>query len=73
MNILVQPVANPPQVLLIDFDRARLFLGPVPSPSRERNLRRLRRSLDKLDAGGLLVSPADVKIFCQSYHQGSNK
>jgi 3-deoxy-D-manno-octulosonic acid kinase len=67
MNILVQPATNPPQALLIDFDRARLFLGPVPSPDRERNLRRLRRSLDKLDPEGVFFSSDDLEIFCREY------
>jgi 3-deoxy-D-manno-octulosonic acid kinase len=68
-NILVQRSANLPTVLVIDFDRARVFSAPVSRPQRERNLRRLRRSLDKLDPGGLLTSPTEVEIFCREYRQ----
>jgi hypothetical protein len=68
-NILVQKSVNSPTALVIDFDRARVFSGPVPRLQRERNLRRLRRSLDKLDPGGLLTSPTEVEIFCRAYQQ----
>ena len=70
-NILVQESANLPTALVIDFDRARVFSGPVPRHQRERNLHRLRRSLDKLDSGGLLTSPTDLEIFCRAYRQHS--
>jgi len=71
-NILVRTTTDLPTVLLIDFDRARVFPGPLPRYRRERNLRRLRRSLDKLDPGGLLTSPKDREVFCQTYQQGSS-
>jgi hypothetical protein len=66
-NILVRTGTNAAEVLLIDFDRARVFPGPLPHHRRERNLRRLRRSLDKLDPKGQLVSPEDRELFCQAY------
>jgi 3-deoxy-D-manno-octulosonic acid kinase len=66
-NILVQTVSDPPAVLLIDFDRARLLPGPLPTRWRGRNLHRLRRSLNKLDPLGQFFSPADLGIFCQVY------
>lgn len=68
-NILVQGDTDTPAALLIDFDRARLFSEPLPHSRRERNLRRLHRSLNKLDPGGLLFSPVDLKIFCRAYRQ----
>ena len=69
-NILVQENAKKsPTVLVIDFDRARVFSGPVPPHQCKRNLRRLRRSLDKLDPGGLLTSPTEMEIFCRAYQQ----
>ena len=67
-NILVRAAQDVPTVLVIDFDRASVFPGPLPAAKRERNLRRLRRSLDKLDPGGLLCSPMDLKTFCRAYH-----
>jgi 3-deoxy-D-manno-octulosonic acid kinase len=66
-NILIRTVAETAEVLLIDFDRARVFPGPLPRSRRERNLRRLRRSLAKLDPEGVLVSPADLEVFCRAY------
>lgn len=39
-----------PAVRLLDFDRARLFDGPVPPGRRAGDLRRLARSVRKLDA-----------------------
>lgn len=39
-----------PLVYLLDFDRARVFAGPVPPARRARDLRRLARSARKLDA-----------------------
>ena len=49
-NILVRHDSGRRQVLIIDFDRARIFPAPLPSSHRKRNFARLRRSLVKLDA-----------------------
>jgi len=68
-NILVQITTDSPAVLLIDFDRAHIFPGSLPPRRRERNLRRLHRSLNKLDPSGLLSSPTDLEIFCWVYWQ----
>ena len=68
-NVLVRVAADTPAALLIDFDRARVFPGPLSRHWRERNLRRLRRSLDKLDPAGQFFSPTDLEIFCRAYHQ----
>jgi tRNA A-37 threonylcarbamoyl transferase component Bud32 len=70
-NILVRADGDSPMVLLIDFDRARVFSASLSSRERERNLRRLRRSLNKLDPGGLLSSPIDLENFCRAYRQYS--
>ena len=72
-NILVRVAVDTPAVLLIDFDRARVFPSPLARHWRERNLRRLRRSLDKLDPAGQFFSPTDLEIFCRAYHQGIGK
>lgn len=45
-NLLVTPEG----VYLLDFDRARLFRGPVPAVRRARDLRRMLRSAAKLRA-----------------------
>lgn len=66
-NILVRAVTNPPQALLIDFDRARLCSSPIPQRSREQNLHRLHRSLNKLDPKGMFFSSTDLEIFCRAY------
>ena len=39
-----------PIVYVLDFDRAKLYRGPVPKTRRSRDLRRLARSARKLDA-----------------------
>ena len=49
-NILVRCDADQYEVLIIDFDRARIFPAPLPSSQRKRNLARLRRSIAKFDA-----------------------
>ena len=66
-NILVSS-GNEPQALLIDFDRARVFPGPLARRRRTRNLRRLHRSLKKLDPTGQWYAPSDLAIFCRAYH-----
>lgn len=68
-NILVRIATDSPSVLLIDFDKAQVFPSPLPPRQRQRNLQRLQRSLNKLDPGGWLSSPLDVRIFCRAYHQ----
>lgn len=70
-NVLVRTTTDS-EALLIDFDRARVFPGPLPSFRRKRNLRRLRRSLQKLDPGMLFFSSADLKTFCHAYHERLN-
>ncbi len=49
-NILVRNDSDRYEVLIIDFDRARIFPAPLPSSHRKRNLARLRRSIAKFDA-----------------------
>jgi 3-deoxy-D-manno-octulosonic acid kinase len=68
-NILLHPTQEAVTVLLIDFDRARVFPGPLPTSQRNRSLRRLRRSLDKLDPGRRFFSSADLQTFCHAYHE----
>ena len=48
-NVLVRNDSDHYEVLIIDFDRARIFPAPLPSSQRKRNLARLRRSITKFD------------------------
>ncbi|MDQ3389219.1 MAG: hypothetical protein M3483_06925, partial [Gemmatimonadota bacterium] len=52
------------EVWLLDFDRARVYVGPVPAPVRARNLRRLARSARKLDAS---VTPREWAALREGY------
>jgi 3-deoxy-D-manno-octulosonic acid kinase len=69
-NILVRFSGDtPPQatVLLIDFDRARIFPRPLQQNRCEQNLRRLRRSINKLDPQRQLFSDYDLDLFLETY------
>ena len=66
-NILVCPDNDPPQALIIDFDRARLFAEPIPSYLQEANLRRFRRFFSKYDALARWMPAADLGYFQQKY------
>jgi 3-deoxy-D-manno-octulosonic acid kinase len=66
-NILVCSDYDPPQALLIDFDRARRFPGPVPAYLRESNLRRFRRFFNKNDILGEWLTPTEFEYFRQAY------
>src|SRR5262245_6790896 len=48
-NILVRAEDGAVVSYIIDFDRAKLFLGRLPAPLRSKNLARLLRSARKLD------------------------
>ncbi len=54
-------------VLLIDFDRARVFPHALQQNRCERNLRRLRRSINKLDPQRRLFSVHDLDLFLEAY------
>ncbi len=51
-NVLVRHDSDRYEVLIIDFDRARIFPSPLPSSQRKRNLARLRRSMAEFSAEG---------------------
>ena len=59
-NILVRNDSTQHEVLIIDFDRARLFSTPLPSSYRKLNLARLRRSIAKLDAEEQLLGQKET-------------
>ncbi len=67
-NILVRCEPDGVKGYIIDFDRAMLFLGEVPSDLARRNLQRLLRSAHKLDPKQQYVSAHDWKRFVESYH-----
>ena len=66
-NILVHPGPAGAAATLVDFDRARLSDGPLAAAARRRNLRRLARSLAKLDPRGALAGPDDARAFRAAY------
>jgi len=66
-NILVLDGALGPEIFIIDFDKARLFEGAVPAARARRNLRRLRRSVDKLDREHVRVRPQDWDVLVGAY------
>ena len=66
-NILVLDGALGPEIFIIDFDKARLFEGAVPAAQARRNLRRLRRSADKLDREHVRVRPQDWDVLVDAY------
>jgi len=64
---LLAPVRGAVDVTVLDFDRARLTPGPLSARARCRNLRRLARSLQKLDPAGGLAAPEDIAAFHAAY------
>lgn len=69
-NFLVEK--NTKKVLLIDFDKSKVF--PRLKPSRRmKNLKRLDRSAEKLKRLGLPVTKGDKEIFCRAYAAGDQE
>ncbi len=66
-NILVRHERSRPEIHVIDFDRARLFSGPVPAARARRNLRRLLRSVNKLDPDRAHLGPDDWDRLLEAY------
>ena len=62
-NVLVRVEDGRPAALILDFDRARMFAAGLPDARRRRNLRRLRRSLSKLDPDGRFFPLAERDEF----------
>src|ERR1044071_1619374 len=68
-NILLRVEDDRPVSYIIDYDRARLFLGALPDALARRNLARLRRSARKLDPSGRYLSEAAWRELIEFYHE----
>jgi len=68
---LIVASASVPDVVVIDFDRARVGAGPLGARGRRRNLSRLARSLAKLDPEGALGGPELRRAFVAGYGSGA--
>ena len=69
-NILVGDGPEGSEVALLDFDRARVVHGPLPIGARRRNLRRLARSVAKLDPAGRIAGADERAAFGRAYGGG---
>jgi tRNA A-37 threonylcarbamoyl transferase component Bud32 len=67
-NILVRREPDGVKGYIIDFDKATLFLGRVPTTMVQRNLNRLLRSAHKLDPQREYFSDEHWRMFVQFYH-----
>lgn len=67
-NILIRREPEGLKAYIIDFDKALLFLGPVPQKIAAANLARLLRSVRKLDAERRYLSEQDWNKFVSCYH-----
>lgn len=72
-NILVRPEAGHVGGYIIDFDKAKLFLGKLPAPLVKRNLDRLWRSVRKLDPEQKFLSAPAWQQLVGFYHDAANR
>lgn len=72
-NILVRAEPAGVKGYIIDFDKAVLFSGGLPRRLAEKNLRRLLRSVWKLDPQRQYLTPADWDDLVSWYHQADRK
>jgi tRNA A-37 threonylcarbamoyl transferase component Bud32 len=66
-NILVRPEGGQIRSYVIDFDKAQIFPHAVPPSRAAGNLRRLLRSVSKLDPDGRWVPQADWDLLVRCY------
>ncbi|HEY7217080.1 MAG TPA: lipopolysaccharide kinase InaA family protein [Candidatus Binatia bacterium] len=66
-NILLRVEDHGPACYIIDYDKAKLFLGPLPETMANRNLMRLWRSVRRLDSELKFFSPAAWREFVSFY------
>ena len=69
-NILVSPGGGTVQVCFIDFDRAVVSTA-LARQTRERDLKRLERSLAKLARAGMPSAGNDATVLRRAYTGGS--
>ena len=67
-NILIRFMSDGVESYVIDFDRAKLFLGKLPPGLAKANLDRLRRSALKLDPERRYLTEASWNEFLDFYH-----
>ena len=72
-NILVRAEPAGVKGYIIDFDKATLFLGRLPDRLAENNLRRLLRSVWKLDPQRRYLTAADWADFVTWYHEADDR
>lgn len=70
-NIMVRREEKQITGYIIDFDKAELFAGELPAHRIQRNLRRLLRSVCKLDPNRQRLSPGDWDLFIRFYREAS--
>jgi hypothetical protein len=68
-NILVKAEPAGVRGYIIDFDKAVLFVGGLPEPLAEKNLRRLLRSALKLDPQRQYLTAAEWDKLVTWYHE----
>ena len=66
-NILIDAREGGATATVIDLDRARLTSGPLSRQARRRNLRRLERSVRKLDPRAAVFGPESLAGFREGY------
>lgn len=71
-NILVHYSTRGVEAYMIDLDKARLFLGKLPSELAQKNLQRLQRSARKLDPERRYLSAESWNEFLDLYHGSSD-
>lgn len=72
-NILVRHERSGIKSYIIDFDKARLFPGAVPPHRVEKNLRRLYRSVRKLDPERHWLPEKDWRLLLRCYREAEEK
>jgi serine/threonine protein kinase len=66
-NIMVRRDKDEITTYIIDFDKAKMFPGEVPPEKAQKNLRRLLRSICKLDPDRRHLSQRNWDQFVQFY------
>jgi len=70
-NILVRMEGNEVTAYIIDFDKARLMLGKLPTELAKKNLDRLLRSIAKLDPERKYFPAAAWEQFLNYYDEAA--